>query len=449
MMIDETHSEYHRLRKVWNGLINKYPKYIVQCKTEQEIQQAVHFAKEHELTVAVRGGGHSFSGFGVCDGGLVIDLSLMNGVTVNLEEKTVCVQGGALWADVDNETCKYNLAVPGGVVSHTGVGGLCLGGGIGWLSRSYGLTCDNIVSARVVTEDGRIVVASETENSDLLWALKGAGSNFGVVCSFTFKLYNVTKLESCQLIYPIENAQQVLEWYFEKNSETLPDNVIIYGFVTPASLIIYTMYHEGDITLGKDVTLLLEGYQRLVNQLVLFNPIECLHGPTTYLEYQTIFDVENSHEKMYYSKSLFFKESLNPQAISKLIDFVKQCPIPQSCVEIVPMGGIISHKPNDATAFYQRDATYEMHCMSSWTDSAIGVDVSRQWGRQYFNTMREYSCNTTGYINTAEHDEIQKIDIVKNAYGSNYERLQQVKQRYDPSNFFHNNCNIIPDKNNE
>jgi len=444
--IDRGDAEYEQARKVWNGLIDKRPLSIIRCTSIQDIQQGIQFAKEHELQVSVRGGGHSICGFSVCDDGLVIDLQEMNQVTIN--ENSVTVQGGALWSHVDQLTWKcHNKAVPGGMVSHTGVGGLTLAGGIGWLSRAYGLTCDNLISATVVTADTSIVEVSENCHDDLLWALCGGGGNFGIVSSFTFQLHTISKLETAIFVYAIEQAQLVLEKYFEITradaKEALPDNITIYLFLSNCNIIIITLYHEGSVTALSNVESLYKQYNQVLKLLLNLNPDYSSFNDFEYPELQSKFDQGNIAGKNYYWKSLFFDTPLDQSAISKLIDLVKESP-DTSSIEIMHLGGAISKKDSSRTAFFQRDAFYEIHCMSVWSGSE-SIDKYSQWARIYYDTMNQYCCNHAGYVNTMDSSTLSDSNKrIRQAYGANYERLVQLKRKYDPTNFFKNNHNIDP-----
>ncbi|KAF0983367.1 hypothetical protein FDP41_010432 [Naegleria fowleri] len=404
--------DYNRLRKVWNGTIHLYPKYIVQCENEQDIVNALDFAKTHELEIAVRGGGHSVSGFSASDGGLLIDLSLMKSVIVNSELKTVTVGGGALWGHVDEACDPYQMFVPGGMVSHTGVGGLTLGGGIGWLSRAYGLTCDSLIGARIVLLNGSIC--------------------------------NVSKLDHGVFVYPIEDAHKIMKTYFSitnplNNPHPLPDNITLYLFLLPTQVLVMSLYHEGDITQNIDTEERFEFYKnRVIEKLFAFNPIYTSFTDS-YTCLQSMFDIGNKHGKHYYWKSLFFNTAISEETQEALLKAIKKAP-EASTIEVMHLGGAISKVAHTHTAYYQRDALYEIHSICSWENNSLDISIFRNWAQQeFFDNVSKYSCNINGYINTA-----QQTKNTEGFYGENYARLVQLKNKYDPQNLLHRNHNIRP-----
>ena len=441
-LIRTSDSEYDAARSVWNGMIDKKPLMVAMCNNADDIVKCVNFARNQNLTVSIKGGGHSVAGKAVCDDGLMINLSQMNSVVVNTKEKTVTVQSGATIGDMDKETQKFGLATPVGIVSKTGIAGLTLGGGYGYLGRSYGLTSDNLISAELITADGEIIKANESENSDLFWALQGGGGNFGVVTSFKFKCYDVgPNLMVAKIFYPIDDAKKVLTFYnsFAKNApDELATSAMIIRIppVEPfpkdiqgkLSIFVQACYSK-DLESGKKV---LEPWENFGN------PMLRVIMPTPFLDVQTGFDEGMPNGMRYYWKSHFF-ETLTDDAIDVFVNHTKNIPGVFTIVGFDPFGGAINRVKEDATAFSQRSASYILGIWGGWIEKNED-EKNINWIRELYEKMKPFASGGT-YSNFLDKDDDNKV---KASFGSNYERLQQVKRKYDPNNFFSNNQNIKP-----
>jgi FAD/FMN-containing dehydrogenase len=436
---------YDEARAVRNGLIDRRPALIVRCSGPADVVEAITFARERGLLVSVRGGGHNVAGNAVNDGGLVIDLSAMRGVWVDPEARTVRVQGGATWGDVDRETQLYGLATPGGVISTTGVAGLTLHGGWGWLRRKYGYSVDNLLAVDIVTADGQPRRASETENPDLFWAVRGAGSNFGVVTSFEFRLHPLGPMVALAApFYALEDAEQVLPaWrdFMAASSEDVASNALFWGIPAveafPAELhgravlILATMY-AGDAT---------EGEQVLQPLRELATPLLDLSGTMPYATLQSAFDPFFPKGWLYYWKSLYL-DRLDDKAMSAIIAYAAERPSPDALMGLWHLsGGAAGRVASEATAFGSRTAPYLLSFDTTWTDPA---DSERNiaWTRSAWADMRRFGSGGL-YLNFAGFGE-EKEALVRAGYGANYEQLVDLKTEYDPSNLFRMNQNIRP-----
>lgn len=436
---------YDDARRVWNGMIDRHPSLIVRCAGTADVIRSVNFARKNDLLTAIRGGGHNVAGSAVCDDGLVIDLTPMRGARVDILTKTVRVAGGATWGDVDAETQAFGLAAPGGVVSTTGVAGLTLGGGLGHLRRTYGLACDNLVSADVVTADGQVVIASELENPDLLWALRGGGGNFGVVTSFEFSLHPVgPPVFLAAPAYPAENAARTLRRWREF-LRTVPDEVnsLALFWSVPA-------VHEFPSELhGRPILVIAalyagpaeKGAQILQPIRELDTPVLDLSGvePFTVLQksFDPFFTKPGTH---YYWKSLHLN-SLGDEVIDDIASRAVDRPSPRSTVDLWHFGGAMSRVRPEATAFGRRDAPFMLGLSSGWenpADSAKNI----AWTRDFWSKMQRHSDGGL-YLNFPGLGE-EGEQLVRRAYGGNYERLVDVKTKYDPLNLFRVNQNIKP-----
>ncbi len=433
-------SQYDVARSVWNGMIDKKPLMVAMCNNVDDIINCVNFARNQKLTVSIKGGGHSVAGKSVCDDGLMINLSQMNAVIVNSKDKTVTVQSGATIGDLDKETQKFGLATPVGIVSKTGIAGLTLGGGYGYLGRSYGLTSDNLLSVDLITVNGKTIKASESVNPDLFWALRGGGGNFGVVASFKFKCHDVgPDIMVAKIFYPIEDAKEVLKFYtsFSKNA---PDELATSAMVVrippvepfpediqgKLSVFILACYSK-DIESGKIAMEALENYG---------NPMLRVIMPTPFLEVQTTFDEGMPNGMRYYWKSHFF-ETLTDDAIDVFVNHTKNVPGIFTIVGFDPFGGAINRIKENATAFSQRSASYILGIWGGWIEQNDDEN-NINWIRELYEKMKPFASGGT-YGNFLDKDDDNKI---KASFGSNYERLQLVKRKYDPDNFFSNNQNI-------
>lgn len=433
---------YDEARSVWNGMIDKRPSLIARCRGVVDVMNAVNFARNNDLTAAIRGGGHNIAGHAVCDGGLVIDLSQMRSVRVDPQAKTARVGPGAVWADLDRETQAFGLAVPGGLVSSTGVAGLTLGGGFGWLSRKYGLTCDNLLSADVVTAEGRFLKASATENADLFWALRGGGGNFGAVTSFEFELHEVgPTLLSGLLLYRLEDAPAVIRHY-RKVIADAPDELSCYLLFRPAPrapflpedvhgrpILALVMCYAGDSEAGEEATRPLRDFGQ---------PLADKVAPRPYTKFQQISDANWQPGFRDYWKAEYLR-GLSDEAIDTLVHFAGTIPTTMTDFKIAHFEGAISRIPGDATAFPHRKAPFVININTRWKNPK--EDKSNiAWTRKFFDAMQTFSTGGT-YVSFLGEEGPQRIQA---AFGDNYQRLVEIKNKYDPRNFFRLNQNIKP-----
>jgi FAD/FMN-containing dehydrogenase len=435
---------YDEARQVFNGVIDRKPAIIARCTSTADVVAAINTAREHELIVSIRGGGHNVAGSAVNDGGLVIDLSEMRGVAVDPETRTARVQGGAIWADVDSETAKYGLVCPGGKVSSTGVAGFTLHGGMSWFIRKLGLALDSIRSVEIVTADGQVRIASETENPDLFWAVRGAGSNFGVVTSFEFALHQVgPEVAFAGPFYAVEDAAKILRAY-RSFAESAPAEVssqlLFWGVpehpMFPAELhgkpvLITAGCYCGDASAGEAA---------LQPLRELGTPILDLSGPMPYTALQTAFDPFFLKGDNYYFKSMYFDE-LSDATIDALIEMTADRPTSRTLITFWHIGGAMGWVPEDASAFGHRDARFMFSLDTSWDDPADN-DRCIEWSRKSCQSMREQGTGGM-YLNFSGFGE-EKDALVRAGYGTNYDRLVELKTKYDPGNLFRVNSNIAP-----
>jgi FAD/FMN-containing dehydrogenase len=433
--------EYDEARAIWNGAHDRRPALIVRCRGVADVLKAVEFARSEGLPLAVRGGAHSIPGFSTVDNGIVLDLAPMNGVRVDPGRRTVVAQGGSLWSDVDAETQAFGLAVTGGLVSSTGIGGFTLGGGIGWLVRRCGLTCDNLVGADIVTADGRYLHVSEDEHPELLWALRGGGGNFGVVTSFEFRLHEVGPTVFAGLVfYHGADAEQVLRG-FRAATSTAPDelSMVVNMTTAPPAPFLPEEVH------GKPVVAVVglwsgrpedgDAATRVFRQLA---PVVVdLFGPMPYTGMQTMLDPLYPRGMWNYFRSAFFDDLDDPTA-GALAAAYARVPNPVSELHIHHLGGAMGRIPADATAFATRDRDFILNVVARSAD-ADGYPAATQWAR---TTTEALGPDAATYVNfTGEAGE----DRVRAAYPKDtYERLVAVKDRYDPTNLFRLNQNIRP-----
>lgn len=434
---------YDQARTVWNAMIDRRPALIAQCTTPNDVVHAICFARDHDLLVAVRGGGHNIAGNAVCDSGLMIDLSPMKAVRVDANQRTARVGAGATLGDVDGETQKSGLATPLGVNSTTGIAGLTLGGGFGWLSRRYGLTIDNLLSAELVTADGKMLTASETENPDLFWAIRGGGGNFGVITSFTFRLHPVgPEVLSGLIIHPLDDATRVMK-YAREYLQSTPDEFSCWFVMrqAPPLPVLPEEWHGKEILAlgvcycGPDIR---EG-ERLAKPLRDFGrPVADLIAPHPYTVWQTILDPLLTPGARNYWKSHDFRD-LDDGLIDVLVDAARHLPDPQTEVALARLGGAVSRVPSDATAYGHRDGEFVLNTHGRWADPAKDAECIA-WARALFDAAAPYSTGSV-YVNFLTQDEQSRV---RAAYGGNYERLAKIKNRYDPTNLFCHNQNIRP-----
>jgi FAD/FMN-containing dehydrogenase len=436
-------TQYDATRAIWNGAIDRRPGLIARCTGSADVRAAVHFAREHDLLVSVRGGGHNVAGTAVCDGGLVIDLSPMKGLWVDPVGRTARAQPGLLWGEFDRETQAFALAAPGGIVSHTGIAGLTLGGGLGWLMRRHGLAADNVLSADVVTADGNVLRASAEEHADLFWGLRGGGGNFGVVTSFEYRLHPVgpTVLAGVML-YPAAKAREVLGFYRDF-IETAPDElttIMVLRMAPPAPFLPPSVHGQPVIVIGACYAGSVEEGERVVAPLRRFGkPLVDLIRPTPYVSHQAFFDATAPHGLRYYWKSEYVP-SLSDALIDTLVDRAWSVPTPESYTIIFHLGGAVGRHDPDGSAFEDRRATHAVNIDAVWSEPAR-EPACIAWTRELWEAVRPYSTGRV-YVNFLGEEG---QDRVRAAYGeTKYERLRALKRRYDPTNFFRLNQNIQP-----
>ena len=426
-------SGYETARKIWNASIDKHPGIIARCAGLADVIAAVNFARENELLVAVRGGGHNVSGKALCDDGIVIDLSGMKGVHVDAKNHSARVQAGATLGDLDRETHVFGLAVPAGVISKTGIAGLALGGGVGWLVRKYALTCDNVLSFDIVTADGNPRVASANENEDLFWALRGGGGNFGVVTSFEFRVHPVSTVLGGLVIYPRDRAVEVLRFYRDF-TQSAPEELTAYCALmyTPEGIpaVAVIACYCGDLTEGEKVFKPLRAFG---------SPMLDEIQPMPFPQMQTLLDAAFPDGNQNYWKSTFLRE-LSDDAIAVLVEHANRATSPLTGVTIEFYGGAASRVGVSESAFAQRQARYDLVIVAQWVDPG---ESQRHigWARGLADSMRPFSSGAYFLNFLGEEGE----DTIKAAYGPNYDRLMAVKKKYDPKNFFRLNQNIKPE----
>lgn len=440
-LIQTGDAAYEEARKVYNGMIDKHPGLIARCVDVADVIASVNFAREHHLLLAVRGGGHNGPGLATCDDGLVIDLSAMKGVHVDPKQRTARVAGGATWGEVDHATHAFGLATPSGFISTTGVGGLTLGGGIGYLSRTYGLSLDNLLSVDMVLADGSYVTASADEHPDLFWAVRGGGGNFGVVTSFVFRLHEVSTVYGGPIFWPLDQAKELLKFWRDYITNAPRDINGWFGFVTvPPVPLFPEQFHL------KKMCVIVWCYTGPLDQAEKrFAPIRAFGtpaidavGPVPWPALQQLFDGLYPPGLQWYWKADFFND-LSDQAIELHTKYAEQLPTMHSTMHLYPISGAVHDVGKDETAFRFRDANF--------SEVMVGVDPDPAnnermiaWARNYWTALHPYSAGG-GYINMIM-DEGQ--DLVRAAYGENYDRLAQIKAKYDPENLFRVNQNIVP-----
>jgi FAD/FMN-containing dehydrogenase len=426
---------YDVARRVHNGLIDKRPGLIARCRTTADVVDALNFARELGAEISVRGGGHNVAGTAVTDGGVMIDLATMKGIHVDPTTRTARAQAGVTWAEFDRTTALFGLATTGGVVSSTGIAGLTLGGGFGHLMGAFGLAADNLVSAEVVTAFGRVVTASADENADLFWALRGGGGNFGVVTSFMYRLHPVTTVLGGMLVHPFGAARSVLDVYRQFTAAASDDVGVSCGLV-----------HAPDGSGDKVVALplchasqQLERAERELGPLRDFGPpVTDAVEPMPYPMVNTMLDGGFPRGALNYWKSAFLDE-LTPEASDTIVEAFATSPSPMSCVVIEHLHGRAARIGPTETAFPHRRTGYSVLLLAQWADAAH-TDVNVAWARAAFDALRPYTAHRR-YSNYMSADD---GDAVREAFGSNHDRLVEIKRRYDPGNLFHLNTNVDP-----
>ncbi|EHK0032087.1 FAD-binding oxidoreductase [Vibrio parahaemolyticus] len=438
-----TDSNYDEVRQIWNGMIDRKPSLIARCKSADDVVMAVNFARDNGQLLSVRGGGHNIAGNAVCDNGVMIDLSLLTQVRVDENAKRAFVEPGCTLGDLDETTQKHGLATPVGINSTTGIAGLTLGGGFGWLSRKYGMTIDNLVSANVVTADGRQLLASETENEDLFWALRGGGGNFGIVTQFEFQLHPVgPEVLSGLIVFPFDQAKSVIT-QFAKFTESAPEELSVWMVSRKAPPLPFLP----ESVHGKEVVVLAICYagdpsegEKLIAALRDFGDAHGEHvGVQPFAAWQQAFDPLLTPGARNYWKSHNFN-SLSEGVIDAAIEYAGKLPSPQCEIFIASLGCAASRPDPESMAYSSRDANYVLNVHGRW-DSAEDDQACIAWARDFFTKTKPYASGGA-YINFLTQDEAERTEF---AYGPTYARLQQIKKKYDPTNLFKMNQNIKPD----
>ncbi|HEX5042113.1 MAG TPA: FAD-binding oxidoreductase [Candidatus Polarisedimenticolaceae bacterium] len=429
-------ADFDQARRVWNGMIDRRPALIARCGSTDDVVAAIAFARDNGLALAVRGGGHNVSGNATCDAGIVADLGPMNTVRVDSGGRTASAGGGTRWAEYDRETQRHALASPGGAISTTGVAGLTLGGGFGWLSRSWGLACDNLLSAEVVTAAGEVLTASADENREMFWGLRGGGGNFGAVTRLDFRLRPLERLHAGLLLYPRARGREFLQAYREMTAEA-PDAL--------SSMAAFLHTPDGVPVVGAFVVYLGEagpGNRAIAPLRALGPPLLDDVGPKAYTAVQQAFDAGFPAGKRNYWKSTFLSR-LGDEALDVLVDHAERAPTLTSIVALEHMlGGAVARVGAEETAFGHRGATYNLLVLGMG-EAAAGDGDLRAWTRGLWRAMQPYSSGAV-YVNYMDADEEDRIG---EAYGStNYRRLVALKDRYDPDNLFRLNQNIAPSR---
>ncbi|GAA1181646.1 FAD-binding oxidoreductase [Pseudonocardia alaniniphila] len=446
-LITADHAGYDAARAVWNGAVDRRPRLIARCSGTSDVAAAVRFARDHDLEIAVRGGGHNVAGTAVCDGGIVVDLSAMRAVWVDPTGRTARVQGGALWGDVDHETQSHGLATTGGIVGHTGVAGLTLGGGIGFLMRAHGLTVDNLLAAEVVTAEGGIVRASADEHPDLFWALRGGGGNFGVVSSFLFALHPVgPTVMAGPVFWAADDTTDVLRFYRDFVADA-PDelgSVVRLGTVPPLPVVPEDLHWRPAIAVACCHAGAVEDGERAVRALREFGtPLVDLLAPTTYAAFQGGLDDTVRHGWHYYWKATDLA-GLSDDTVAVIADHAYAAGSPRSYSAMFHMGGAVARVPLDATAYAGRGVAHNIIIDAVWLPDESGEHAAAEtaWARRFLQALQPHRAGSV-YVNFLDSDD--GTSRIREAYGDHtYRRLADVKAKYDPDNAFHHNKNIHP-----
>jgi FAD/FMN-containing dehydrogenase len=444
-LISAADADYDIARTVWNGAIDRRPRLIARCIGTADVVAAVRFARDHDLEIAIRGGGHNVAGTAVCDDGIVIDLSAMRGVRVDPAARRAWVQGGALWGDVDHETQVHALATTGGIVSHTGVAGLTLGGGVGWLMRKHGLTVDNLLAINIVTADGELLRASKDENPELFWALRGGGGNFGVVTSFEFRLHSVGPIVLAgPILWDATDAAEVLRFYrdFVRDAPDELGTVVRFGAAPPVPVIPEDLHWRPVVMVGTCYAGPIEDGEQVLRPLRTSRaPLLDLVGPAPYAGFQSALDSTVVHGWNYYWKSTHLPE-LCDDLIEVITGHAFCCASPRSYCALFHLKGAVSRVAEGETAFGNRQASHAITLDAVWRPGEAFGDQDTAWTRRFFSALGRFREGV--YVNFLGGDE--DPDRVREAYGDSvYEQLVDVKNAHDPNNVFHHNQNIRPD----
>jgi FAD/FMN-containing dehydrogenase len=435
---------YEEARRVWNAMIDRRPAVIVRCAGATDVSLAIAFARENDLEIAVRGGGHHIGGHSVCDDGLMIDFSGMKEVQVDTDTQRAYVQPGVTLGDFDRAVQEHALATPVGINSTTGISGLTLGGGFGWLTREYGMTIDNLVSADVVTADGQMLRASKNDNPDLFWAIRGGGGNFGVVTQFEFKLHRVgPDVFAGLIVFPFKDARDVLTRYREF-VESAPLKLNLWAVLRQApplpflpvsvhgkEVVVLAVFYNGDPNEGEKLILPLRHFGNAIGEHV---------GPVPYVQWQQAFDPLLTPGARNYWKSHNFTE-MSDGALDTMIEYAGKLPSSQCEIFLGLLAGAANDIPSGATAYSARDAKFVVNVHGRW-EGAQQDDKCIRWSRAFFDAAAPYA-SSGAYVNFMTADESERVT---GAYGPNYARLLEIKQRYDPQNMFHLNQNITGPK---
>ncbi|RPI26678.1 MAG: FAD-binding oxidoreductase [Acidobacteria bacterium] len=439
--------DFRECRTVWNAMIDRCPGLIVRAMGTADVREAVSFARDNSLLLSIRGGGHNIAGNAVCDGGVMIDLSGMKSVQVDPARRTARVEPGVTLGELDHETQSYGLATPTGINSTTGIAGLTLGGGFGWLTRKYGLTIDNLLSAQVVTADGAVRRAAADENQDLFWGIRGGGGNLGVVTLFEYQLHAVgPQILSGLLVFPFEQAESILRQYREFG-RTAPEDLTVWVILRKAPPLPFLPPEVH----GKEVVVLAVCYvgtpetgSRAINQLRSFSQtVGEAVMPTPYVAFQKAFDPLLAPGARNYWKSHDFTE-ITDGAIRTVLDYASHLPSPQCEIFFGHVAGQMNRIPTDATAYSQRHVKYMMNVHGRWEQAASDTECMG-WCRQLFQAMAPHATGSV-YVNFMSEDELDRVPA---AYGPNYQRLVQLKDKYDPGNLFRLNQNVKPSRERE
>jgi FAD/FMN-containing dehydrogenase len=437
-------ADYDQARSVWNGDIDRRPAAIARCATPEQVAAAVNFARQNEIELSVRGGGHNFAGTAVADGALMVDLSAMRDVSVDASARRARVAGGATWAELDGATQAHGLAVTGGFISHTGVGGLTLGGGFGWLTRKVGTSSDNLLAAQVVAADGRILDVSADNEPDLFWAIRGGGGNFGVVTSFDFQLHEIGPMVNLALFFfGVDQGGEALR-YAREYVKTAPASVapFIGGMSAPPAPFVPEQYQ-----LMPGFGIMVVGWGSPEEHAAAIAPIRDAVTPTfefvtpiPYGELQKMFDEGNPWGILAYEKALYLDE-LSDGAIDVFTEFLPKKASPMSFCPVFPLGGRYAEVDDDATAFGgSRDAQFIFN-MAAICPTPELFAADRPWVRSFYEALLPYATGTGSYVNFINDDAEGRVQA---SYGAKYERLARIKAAYDPDNLFHLNVNITP-----
>lgn len=447
-LLREGDAGYEQARSVWNGEIDRRPAMVARCRDSAEVSAAIRLATEQRLELSVRGGGHNFAGHAVCDGGLMIDLSPMRGVVVDPISRRARCGGGTTWADLDGATQAHGLAVPGGIVSHTGVGGLTLGGGIGWLTRRAGLSCDNLIAAEVVLANGEVVTASANQRPELFWALRGGGGNFGVVTTFEFGLHEVGPIVQLGMFFwHAGQAVEALRFAGELVGR-LPQRmgVLVAGLSAPPAPFVPARYQGQPMH-----ALAIVDWQPSAEHAQVVEEVRAAVPPSfdfvtalPYVELQKILDSSAPWGAFAYEKALYIDE-LSDDVAAVMSEFLPKKASPLSLVPMNPLAEAYSSHADDDTAFGGRRAPCWSVTVAAVCPTRELLDADRDWVRAYWAALRPYANGAGSYINFLADTDAEADSRIRASYGSvKYERLARIKAQYDPENVFHLNANIRP-----